>query len=52
MRELRVGYVYVGRLERILFGDEALSKFDEMAAGGELDVVYSNPEVTIYRVAI
>jgi uncharacterized membrane protein len=52
MRELRVGYVYVGQLERILFSPEALAKFDVLAGAGELVVAYQNQDVTIYRVAI
>jgi uncharacterized membrane protein len=50
MAELRVGYVYVGQLERLLFTADALRKFDVMAELGDLEVVYSNSEVTIYRV--
>jgi uncharacterized membrane protein len=51
MQALRVGYVYVGQLERLLFSTEALRKFDVMAELGDLEVVYHNPDVTIYRVA-
>ena len=50
MRDLHVGYVYVGALERLLFAPESLRKFDVMAELGDLAVVYRNPEVTIYRV--
>ncbi len=50
LRELRVGYVYVGQLERILFSADALRKFDVLAEWGELDVVYRNADVTIYQV--
>jgi len=50
MADLRVDYVYVGTLERILFAPEALHKFDVMAASGDLEIVYRNPDVTIYRV--
>jgi YYY domain-containing protein len=50
MRELRVGYVYVGQLERLLFDADALRKFDILAEAGELRVVYQNDDVTIYEV--
>ena len=49
MADLRVGYVYVGTLERILFSEDSLRKFDVMAELGDLEVVYRNSEVTIYR---
>jgi len=50
MRELRVGYIYVGTLERTLFSTDALRKFDVLVELGELEVAYQNPQVTIYRV--
>jgi len=50
IRELRVGYVYIGRLERILFDFESLAKFDTLAALGDLAIAYRNEEVIIYRV--
>ena len=50
MADLRVGYVYVGTLERILFSEDSLRKFDIMAELGDLEVVHRNPEVTLYRV--
>jgi uncharacterized membrane protein len=50
MRELRVGYIYVGALERLLFPPDGLRKFDVLAEAGELEVVYRNALVTIYRV--
>ena len=50
METLRVGYIYVGQLERLLFSADALRKFDAMAELGDLEVVYHNPDVTIYRV--
>jgi len=51
MRELRVGYIYVGTLERTLFSVDALRKFDVLVELGELEVVYQNSRVTIYRLA-
>jgi uncharacterized membrane protein len=50
MRELRVGYIYIGPLERILFSPDALRKFDVLVDAGELEIAYQNPDVTIYRV--
>jgi uncharacterized membrane protein len=50
LRELRVGYVYIGQLERALFGEDALRKFDILADAGELRVAHRNADVTIYEV--
>ncbi len=50
LQELHVGYVYVGRLERMLFDAKALGKFDRLAEAGDMRVVYRNPDVTIYEV--
>jgi uncharacterized membrane protein len=50
IQELRVGYIYVGQLERMLFSADALRKFDAMAELGDLEVVYHTSNVTIYRV--
>jgi uncharacterized membrane protein len=50
MRQLRVGYVYVGPLERFLFRPESLRKFDALVEQGELEPAYQNQQVTIYRV--
>ena len=50
METLRVGYIYVGQLERLLFSADALRKFDVMTELGDLEIVYRNPAVTIYRV--
>ncbi len=48
--QLHVDYIYVGQLERILFGEAGLSKFDALVASGDLEVAYRNPQVVIYRV--
>jgi uncharacterized membrane protein len=50
MAELGIGYIYVGQLERIVYPADSLAKFDRMAQSGLLEVVYSNEQVTIYRV--
>ena len=50
IRELGVNYIYVGELERILFPEESLRTFDVLLAQGDLEVVFQNPAVRIYRV--
>ena len=45
-----VKYVYVGETERNYYLAEGLTKFQDMAAQGQLDVAYQNQEVTVYRV--
>jgi uncharacterized membrane protein len=50
-RQLQVSYIYVGALERILFPQASLDKFDTMVEAGDLQVAYRNPMVTIYRVS-
>jgi hypothetical protein len=45
-----VDYVYVSALERILFPQASLDKFESMVKSGDLGVAYHNPQVTIYRV--
>ena len=49
LREHDVGYVYVGQLERLYYPEAGLAKFDLMT-NGPLELVYTNPEVKIYRV--
>ncbi len=48
--ELNIDYIYVGQLERILFSPEQLAKFDALVQAGEAEIVYQNPQVTIYRI--
>jgi uncharacterized membrane protein len=50
LETLRVGYVYVGRLERILFTADSLRKFEVWADEGLLERVYRNESVSIYAV--
>jgi len=50
IKQMHVGYIYVGQLERILFSDASLRKFDALVATGDLQVAYRNPQVVIYRV--
>ena len=49
LREVRIEYVYLGPLERIEY-PQAAAKFEYMALSGQLEVVYQNELVTIYRV--
>ncbi len=50
MDQLRITYLYIGKLERTLFSPESLAKFDQMVADGRLKIVYQNPQVTLYKV--
>lgn len=50
LAELRVGLIYIGPLERLLFQPDALHKFDVLVELGELKVIYRNAQVIIYRV--
>ncbi len=50
LSELRVGLVYIGPLERLLFHPDALRKFDVLVELGELEIVYRNAQTMIYRV--
>ncbi|MCS7222370.1 MAG: DUF2298 domain-containing protein [Anaerolineae bacterium] len=50
MDQLRISYIYVGKLERTLFPPESLAKFDQMTAEGRLEVVFQNEQVKLYRV--
>ena len=48
--ELGISYIYSGKLERTVYNPVGLAKFDQMAEQGQLQLVYENPEVKIYRV--
>lgn len=50
IRELHVSYIYIGQLEHAVYDPVGLAKFDEMVRRGELEVVYENERVKIYRV--
>jgi len=47
--ELGIRYVYVGQLERYVYPEAGLSKFDQMVELGLLEVAYENEKVRIYR---
>ncbi len=51
LREYNVRYIVVGPLERSYYRAEGLAKFEQMAIQGRLEAVFSNDEVTIYKVA-
>jgi YYY domain-containing protein len=44
----RVRYVYVGPLERMLYGEHVLVRLDDLVERGELTRVYENEGVVIY----
>jgi YYY domain-containing protein len=45
-----VKYVYVGELEHNYYPLKGLTKFQDMAEQGQLEVAYQNQEVTVYQV--
>ena len=48
--QMYISYIYIGKLERTVYDQMGLRKFDEMADSGEVRLVFENPEVKIYRV--
>ena len=50
LRRYHVSYIYVGRLERLYYPVAGLNKFEAMQRDGSVSPVYTNPDVTIYRV--
>lgn len=49
-RQLEVGYIYFGQLERNMYGDHHQQKFDQLVQQGQLELVYANEKTRIYRV--
>jgi len=49
LRKYEVSLIYVGRLEHLYYPAAGLAKFDTIV-GKELDLVYQNEEVKIYKV--
>ncbi|MEM8862125.1 MAG: DUF2298 domain-containing protein, partial [Chloroflexota bacterium] len=45
-----VSYIYHGELERIYYGESSVDKFDQMVTEGYLEKVYSENNVSIFRV--
>ena len=50
LKRYRVSYIYVGDLERIFYDPQGLAKFDAMARAGQLEMVYQNERVKIYKI--
>ena len=50
LQKYNVGYIYVGETEKAYYQPQGLAKFETLAQQGALEKVYTNPEVTIYRV--
>ena len=50
LRQYKVQYVYVGKLEQLYFSEEGLRKFDGDMSG-DLTKVFENEDVAIYRLA-
>jgi uncharacterized membrane protein len=50
LKRFRVAYVYVGDLERAFYDQAGFAKFDAMARAGQLQLVYQNERVKIYKV--
>jgi YYY domain-containing protein len=49
LSKYRVGYVYVGQIERAAYGEAGMAKFDQMN-GSYLTTAYKNDTVTLYKV--
>ena len=49
LRKYQVEYIYVGELERHFYPQQGLQKF-ELMLGTDLELVYTNQAVQIYRV--
>ncbi|MBI2846033.1 MAG: hypothetical protein HYX86_05750, partial [Chloroflexi bacterium] len=50
IHRLHIQYIYVGQLERIVYPEYGLAKFESLRAQGWLELVYENPQVLLYRV--
>jgi len=50
LKRFRVQYVYIGDLERAFYDQVGLAKFDMMARARQLELVYENERVKIYKV--
>jgi hypothetical protein len=46
---LGINYIYVGQVERILYGDYVEEKFEQLYRQGELELVFENEKTKIYR---
>ena len=48
--QLQIEYIYFGQLERVIYGDQDVTKFDPLVQQGALDLVFENAQTKIYRV--
>jgi len=49
IEDLDISYIYVGQLERIIYGDQTVDKFEQLRAQGELELVFENEKTRIYK---
>ena len=49
IEELNIRYIYVGQLERIIYGEQISDKFEQLRAQGELELVFENEKTKIYK---
>jgi uncharacterized membrane protein len=49
LRQYDVQLIYIGSLERAMFDPVAIRKFATAATEGQLEIIYQNGDVTIYR---
>lgn len=50
LKRFRASYIYVGDVERTFYDAQGLAKFDAMVRAGQLELVYQNERVKIYKV--
>ncbi|MFQ5576406.1 MAG: DUF2298 domain-containing protein, partial [Anaerolineae bacterium] len=50
IEQLGIEYIYLGQLERALYGPGPQARFDSLARRGALEVVFQNQRTVIYRV--
>jgi uncharacterized membrane protein len=47
--QLDIDYIYVGQVERILYGDYVEEKFEQLQQQGDLELVFENEQTKIYK---
>lgn len=47
--QLDISYIYIGQLERIVYGDYIDDKFEQLRSRGELELVFENEKTKIYK---
>ncbi len=50
--ELDIAYIYFGQLERALYGSGVEDTFNRLVERGELEIVFQNERIVIYRVIL